>query len=193
MSANDPIADVYAKAPKNHSDLMRLSRHLIVFASAVLAGCFEQPSTSPFSEAVEIQSPAPAIELAGWVTDEANVLTRSQEASLSNKLHQLELDTKHQIVVVTVSSLQGREIEPFTTGLANAWGIGRRDVDDGVLVLIAPSERKVRIAVGYGLEATLTNELCSDIIQRVLLPKFREGDFYAGVDLGVDALIAALQ
>jgi len=192
-SAFDPFADIDAFVSKNHSYLMRLSHHLVVLASFLLAGCFEQPSAPAPLEAAEVQSSAPAIELAGRVTDEANIFSDGQEASLSIRLEQLELATQHQMVVVTVSSLGGREIEPFTTELAKAWGIGRQDFDDGVVVLVAPNERRVRIAVGYGLESTLTNDLCAEIIDSSMLPKFREGDYFSGVDLGVDALIDALQ
>lgn len=187
------IADVDALTPKNHSYLMRLPQHLILFASFVLAGCFEQPSASPPPDTVEIQSATPAIELVGRVTDQANILSEDQRATISKKLEQLEAATQHQMVVATVSSLEGREIEPFTTDLANAWGIGRRDINDGVVVLVAPNERKVRIAVGYGLESTLTDELCAEIIENAMLPNFREGAYFSGIESGVDALIDALR
>lgn len=172
---------------------MGWSPHLIILASLLLGGCSEAPSTPDSAEAIEFQATAPAIELAGRVTDQANILSDGEEASISFKLERLEVATQHQMVVATVASLEGSEIEPFTTDLANAWGIGRSDFDDGVVVLLAPNERKVRIAVGYGLEDTLTHDLCEEVIENVMLPEFREGDYFTGIDLGVDALIDALQ
>ncbi|MEM9085776.1 MAG: TPM domain-containing protein [Pseudomonadota bacterium] len=172
---------------------MGLSKYLVVLAGFFLSGCLEQQITPPPKDAAEDLSPAPAIELAGRVTDQASILSEDQSATISRKLEQLEASTQHQVVVATVSSLGGREIKPYTTELANAWGIGRREVDDGVVVLIAPNERKVRIAVGYGLETTLTDQLCAEIIEDAMLPNFREGDYFSGIDAGIDALIAALQ
>src|SRR6476659_7177855 len=92
-----------------------------------------------------------AVPLAGRVTDAANVVSKQQEAALSDRLARFEDATKHQMVVVTVNSLGGRDVADYTRDLANAWGIGRKGYDDGVVVLVAPNERKVRIAVGDGL------------------------------------------
>ena len=97
------------------------------------------------------------------------------------------------MVVVTVDSLKGREIADYTTDLGNAWGIGRAEVDDGVILLVAPNERRVRIAVGYGLENALPDEFCSAVIQDSILPHFRQDDYLAGIAAGTDALIERLR
>ena len=96
------------------------------------------------------------------------------------------------MVIVTVSTLGGRDVADFTRDLANSWGIGRKGHNDGVVLLVAPNERKVRIAVGYGLEKALPNALCQKIIDEQMLPRFREGDLPAGIEAGSRALIARL-
>ena len=137
-------------------------------------------------------TPPAKLDLTGRVTDAADLLTPAQEAALSAKLERLERTTQHQMVVVTVPSLGGSDIATFTADLANSWRIGRKDHDDGAVLLIAPSERKVRIAVGYGLEKILTDAVCKEIIQEQMLPSFRKGDLPHGIGAGVDALIARL-
>jgi uncharacterized protein len=97
------------------------------------------------------------------------------------------------MVVVTVPALSGRDVADFTRDLANEWGIGRKGYDDGVVVLVAPNERKVRIAVGYGLEGTLTHEVCRQIIDTAMLPRFRHRDIPGGIEAGTDALIVRLR
>ena len=96
------------------------------------------------------------------------------------------------MVVATVPTLGGADVATFTKDLANKWGIGRKDYDDGVVLLVAPNERKVRIAVGYGLEKSLTPDLCKQIIDQQMLPRFREGDLAGGIEAGAKALIARL-
>lgn len=96
------------------------------------------------------------------------------------------------MVVVTVPTLEGQEIAAFTRDLGNAWGIGRIGKDDGVVLLVAPTERKVRIAVGFGLEEQLTDAVCQHIVDAEMLPRFREGDLPAGIAAGADALIERL-
>jgi uncharacterized protein len=94
--------------------------------------------------------------------------------------------------VVTIPSLQGYEISDYGYQLGRAWGIGQAKLNNGVLLIIAPTEHKARIEVGYGLEPILTDALSSVILQSTVLPKFRSGDFNGGVTAGVDALIQQL-
>jgi uncharacterized protein len=108
------------------------------------------------------------------------------------KLEQLERKTQHQVIVVTAPTLAKRDVADFTRDLANSWGIGRKGYNDGVVLLVAPNERKVRIAVGYGPEASLTNPVCNKIIVEKILPHFRQGDLSGGIEAGTDALIAEL-
>ena len=97
------------------------------------------------------------------------------------------------MVIVTAPTLAGQDVATFTRKLGNDWGIGRKGVNDGVVLLVAPNERKVRISVGYGLEKTLSHAACQEIVDRRMLPRFREGDLPGGIDAGTDALIARLQ
>ena len=96
------------------------------------------------------------------------------------------------MVVATVPTLGGADVATFTKDLANSWGIGRKGYNDGVMILVAPNEREVRLAVGYGLEKSLTHDLCKEIIEERMLPRFREGDLPGGIEAGTNAVIARL-
>lgn len=130
--------------------------------------------------------------LSGRVVDEANILDEAAERDITARLEALEADTSDQLVVVTLSSLQGYEIEDYGYQLGRAWGIGQSETNNGVLLIVAPNERRVRIEVGYGLEPVLTDALSSLIIQRRILPPFRDGDYAAGIGAGVDAIVEQL-
>lgn len=126
--------------------------------------------------------------LTGRVVDQAGLLTPEKEAELTTRLEALETDTSDQLVVVTVDSLQGLEIEDYGYRLGRTWGIGQAEDDNGVLLIVAPEERKVRIEVGYGLEPVLTDGLSALIIHNEILPSFREGHFERGIEQGVTAI-----
>lgn len=128
-------------------------------------------------------------ELTGRVVDAAALLPPDDEAAISAKSAALEKTTGHQLVVVTVPSLGGHSIESYGLNLGRTWGIGRKGIDDGVLLIVAPKERKVRIEVGYGLESTLRDEEAGAIIETAILPAFRAKDFPRGVAAGVDGII----
>ena len=131
--------------------------------------------------------------LTGRVVDQADILPAPMETRLTEKLATLETTTDRQLVIVTVASLQGYEIEDYGYQLGRAWGIGQAKENNGVLLLVAPGDRRVRIEVGYGLEGVLTDALSNVILQERVLPKFRAGDMAAGVESGADALIEQLQ
>lgn len=130
--------------------------------------------------------------LSGRVVDQAKALSAQTQTDLTGKLANLEQATGRQLVVVTVPSLQGYEIEDYGYQLGRSWGIGGKANNDGVVFLIAPDEHKVRIEVGYGLEPVLTDALSSMILQTTVLPKFRAGKVEDGVVAGTDALIEQL-
>jgi uncharacterized protein len=130
--------------------------------------------------------------LTGRVVDLANVLSPESEAKLSAQSEALEAKTGHQFVVATVPDLQGYEIEDYGYQLLRTWGIGRKDKNDGVIFLVAPSERRVRIEVGYGLEPVLTDALSSVILQERVLPRFRDGQMEAGIVSGAEAVMQQL-
>ena len=130
--------------------------------------------------------------LTGRVVDNANVLPPQVETDLAAKLENLEQTTGRQLVVVTLPSLQGYEIEDYGYQLGRTWGIGEKGKNSGALLIVAPTERKVRIEVGYGLEPILTDALSSVIIQSAVLPRFKAGDLPGGIVAGTDAVIQQL-
>jgi uncharacterized protein len=134
--------------------------------------------------------PIPA--LTGRVVDQANVLSSSEESRLTGRLGELETKTSIQLVVVTLASLQDRPIEDWGLALGRTWGIGQEGKDNGVLLIVAPNNRELRIEVGYGLEGTLPDAAADIIIRNVIVPRFKDGDFAGGISDGVDAIIAVL-
>jgi uncharacterized protein len=130
--------------------------------------------------------------LSGRVVDDAHVLSAATVEALDHKLEAYENGTKTQLVVATLSSLQGDDIADYGYQLGRAWGIGQKGKDNGVLLIVAPNEKKVRIEVGYGHEGTLTDVLSEQIISTIILPPFKTGDFDGGVTAGVDAIIGVL-
>jgi uncharacterized protein len=131
-------------------------------------------------------------ELTGRVVDEAGLLSQQQRAELDSKLMQLETSSGMQLVVVTVNSLQGLEIEDYGVGLGRHWGIGQVGKNNGAMLIVAPNEREVRVEVGYGLEGVLTDAITSSIIQTDILPAFRAGHMDQGIVAGTDSLLKAL-
>ncbi len=132
-------------------------------------------------------------ELTGRVVDNAQLLTIEDEATISAQLEAHEAQTGNQVVVVSVAELEGYDIADYANRLGRAWQIGTVENNNGVLLLVAPDERKVRIEVGYGLEGALTDSLSSIIIQREMLPEFRNNDYPAGIAKGVQAILAAVE
>jgi len=130
--------------------------------------------------------------LTGRVVDAAQMLSPAVEQRLDGDLAQLEASTGRQLVVATVPDLQGQEIEDYGYQLGRKWALGRKGVDDGAILLVAPNQRKVRIEVGYGLEPVLTDALSNVILQQKVLPRFREGNMEQGVVDGTEALIQQL-
>lgn len=131
-------------------------------------------------------------KLSGRVVDGASYLSSSAERQLSQQLQAHEKATGNQVVVATFDDLQGYSIEEFGYQLGREWGIGQKGKDNGVLLVVAKAERKVRIEVGYGLEGTLTDAISANIIQSVILPTFKQRQFEQGIGKGVTAIIAAL-
>jgi uncharacterized protein len=138
-----------------------------------------------------VEGPFPA--LTGRVVDRADLLSDSQEAALSRKAEALEKEVGPQYVIVTVPSLGGRPIADFGVGLGRHWGIGHKGRDDGVMLIVAPAEHKVRIEVGYGLERRVTDPFAGKVIDEQALPRFKEGHYPEGIEAASDALIARLR
>ncbi len=130
--------------------------------------------------------------LTGRVVDQAGLLDGAAQARITGKLAALEQKTGTQLVVVTLASLGGDDIADYGYQLGRAWGIGQKGKNNGVLLIVAPKEHKVRIEVGYGLEGALTDLQSDLIVQNDILPRFRAGDFPGGIDRGVDDLVQVL-
>ena len=124
------------------------------------------------------------------VNDFANVLSSDQVKTLEQKLLGYEDTTTTQITVVTVTSLNGYEVEDFAARLFQKWGIGTKDKDNGLLILIAPNERRLRIEVGYGLEGKIPDLFANQVQEAYLIPAIKEGDYYRGINESVDVFIA---
>ncbi len=144
-----------------------------------------------------LASPALASEpkfppLTGRVVDDAGVLSSSTQSDLTDMLAAHERATGEQVVVVTLKSLQGYPIEDYGYQLGRYWGIGQKGTNTGALLIVAPNEHKVRIEVGYGLEATLTDAISATIIQNYILPSFKRGDFNAGILAGTTSILQVL-
>ena len=115
--------------------------------------------------------------LTGRVVDNANLLTPADEAELTQRLEALQQASSRQLVVATVPDLQGYPIEDYGYQLGRAWGIGQKEANNGIILLVAPNERRVRIEVGYGLEPIVTDALSYVIINEQILPRFKANDY----------------
>ena len=129
--------------------------------------------------------------LAGRVNDLAGLLPPGRARALDEKLARFEAETSHQVVLLTVPSLDGEPIEDFSMRVAEAWKPGQAGRDNGILVVVAPQERTARVEVGYGLEGAVPDAVASRILRQRMFPRFREGRMADGVEAGVDALLAA--
>lgn len=127
------------------------------------------------------------------MVDAANVLPAATRASIDAKLTELQTSTGRQLIVATVPDLQGDDIADYGYQLGRAWGVGQKGKNDGAILIVAPTEHRVRVEVGYGLEPVLTDALSSIIINQAIVPKFKVGDIPGGVEAGTDALIQQLK
>ena len=160
---------------------LRLGAWLAIVATLLLLVC---------RGAVAVEPVFPA--LSGRVVDEAGLLSAAERERLTAQLAAHEQATGQQVVVVTLRSLQGYPIEDFGYRLGRAWGIGEKGKNTGALLIVSPTERAVRIEVGYGLEGLLTDALSRSIIERDILPAFRQGQFARGIMDGTSAMLVAL-
>jgi uncharacterized protein len=156
--------------------------YIILFASLF----FVQNGYSQKSKVV-----AQDIKVRQYVTDNTGTLNSSQLKSLESKLAGFEKETSNQVVVWMEPSLEGGSLEDRSYDIAEQNGIGQKSKNNGVLLYIAKSDRKLRIEVGYGLEGALTDALCDQIIRKEITPQFKKGNFYEGINAGVDAIIKA--
>jgi uncharacterized protein len=127
------------------------------------------------------------------VVDLTGTLTADQQQALERKLVSYDDSTSNQIVVVIIESTDNYDIADYALALGRKWGVGNKDKNNGIVVLIAKKDRKVDIEVGYGLEGAITDITAKRIIENIIVPNFKGNDFYRGIDEGTDALISAAQ
>ncbi len=145
-------------------------------------------------QAAAAESPAPFVPgAAGWVKDEADILRQGFVDDLNGRLAAHEQATSNQVVVLTVPSLEGEVVESVALRRATQLRIGQKGKHNGVLLLVAPNERKVRIEVGYGLEGPLPDARAAQIVRGEILPRFRANDVEGGIDAGVRAILGSIE
>jgi uncharacterized protein len=130
--------------------------------------------------------------LSGRVVDQAGIIQASTKAGLVSKLRDLEDKSGIQLVVATITSLEGNDVETYANGLFRFWKLGQTKKNNGALFLVAPNDRKMRIEVGYGLEGVLTDALSKVIIASAVTPRFKAGDYNAGIERGVEGIVEVL-
>lgn len=162
----------------------------VVVGIGALIASAPAPQYSDVEIPVEQSEDCPAAT--AYVQDCADVLNAEQQASLEKLLSDYDASTTNQIAVVTVKSLRGQDIESYSIKLAEELKVGRADIDNGVIFLIAVNDHKMRIEVGHGVEGDLTDAESGDIIRNDVAPKFRSNDFPGGIMAGVDAIISQL-
>jgi uncharacterized protein len=147
-----------------------------------------------FLLALLVLTPLPALadptfpKLTGRVVDDAHLLSPEQVAQLTQLSAEVEQASSRQFVVATIPDLQGYEITDYGYQLLRTWGIGQKDANNGIILIVAPNERKVRVEVGYGLEPIMTDALSSQIINQTIVPKFKAGDMAGGIVAGAQAI-----
>ncbi|MCX5843300.1 MAG: YgcG family protein [Deltaproteobacteria bacterium] len=158
---------------------MKTSLRLALIAAMFLLAPFSFGADIPF--------------LTGRVTDNADILSKDTFREISESLKAHEQKTGNQIAVLTVRSLEGESIEDYAVAVFNAWKLGQKGKDNGILVVVAPNDRRMRIEVGYGLEGTLPDGLAGSIIRTLMTPQFKTGNYNDGIQSGIKAIIEVLE
>ena len=135
----------------------------------------------------------PVPELSGHVNDYARMISPAAAQGLERDLTKFEASHSTQIVVLTIPGLKGENLEDFSIKVAESWKIGHKDIDNGVIFLVAKDDRKVRIEVGRGLEGRLTDLIAGRIVRNVVIPRFKTGDFDGGIMAGVSSIMEIVQ
>ncbi len=132
------------------------------------------------------------VRLPGYINDFASVISSSERLRITNILTELERKTSAEVVIVTVPSIEGVEINIYKNGLFKKWKIGKKEKDNGVLIVLAIKERKIGIEVGYGIEGALSDKLCEEIIRKQMAPNFKAGQFGKGFVNAVSAIATCI-
>lgn len=168
--------------PKPRPGFTRLAAFCLSISLACASGAVAQAETPP------LNTDFPVAPL-GRVSDYAGVLTPEQADDLSNRLAAFEQRTGAQVVVLIVRSTGGRSIGEYSLLTMNAWGVGRAEYNDGAGIIVAVTDRSARIELGLGLEAFFSNAQAREIMETIMIPAFRRGDIYAGVQQGAQAVM----
>ncbi len=169
---------------------MKVKSFIIILAGflAINFGCSNQPKAVENQDNAEINLTAEA-----YVNDFADILSAGQRDTMELRLKQINHDTGNQIVVAIVTDLEGRDIADFATQLGNQWGVGDKEKNNGVMIVVKvktdDSGGQVFIATGKGIEETLTNETCQSIVDSEMIPRFKENYYYGGINAAIDAII----
>jgi uncharacterized protein len=131
--------------------------------------------------------------LRGRVNDYAGVMNQEQVRSLENRLAQFEQETGHQVAVLTIPTLDGEDIEGFSIRVAENWKIGKKGFDNGVILVVAVKDRRLRLEVGYGLEGVLPDAIAKRITSDYIVPRFRAQDYAGGIITGIDAVLKVIR
>ena len=158
---------------------MKTSLRLTLITTLLLLASFSFGADVPF--------------LTGRVTDNADILSRDTRRAIAESLKAHEQKTGNQIAVLTIRSLEGESIEEYAVAVFNAWKLGQKGKDNGILVVVAPNDRRMRIEVGYGLEGILPDGLAGSIIRTVMTPQFKTGNYNVGIQAGIQAIIDVLE
>lgn len=153
----------------------------------LMAACF-----LTLSHGVLAAEPNYPLQPQGYINDDANLLNASDEEEVNWLLEELEQKTTAQVAVVTVATTEPETIEGYAVKLFEKWGIGKKGKDNGVLFLIASQDRRLRIETGYGLEGALPDVLCHQIIENLVVPAFKAGEYSKGITAGVQAIVGRI-
>jgi uncharacterized protein len=154
---------------KSHIKYLLISLTLVIFHTTVLAQTFPEKSNS-------------------LVNDYVGVLTAEESSALEQKLVAYNDSTSTQLAIVIIQSLEGYEVSDYATRLAEAWGVGQKEKDNGVMLLVAIADKKITIQTGYGMEGVLPDAICKRIIENEIKPSFKKSNFYEGIDKASTAI-----
>ena len=143
--------------------------------------------TAPLASALEVPP------LRGRVNDYAGVMSQEQARTMESQLAQFEQDTGHQVAVLTIPTLDGEDIEGFGIRVAESWKVGKKGFDNGVILVVAVKDRRLRLEVGYGLEGVLPDATAKTIISDYIVPRFRAQDYAGGIISGIDAVLKVIK
>jgi len=158
---------------------MKTSLRLTLITALLLLASFSFGADVPF--------------LTGRVTDNADILSKDTRRAIAESLKAHEQKTGNQIAVLTIRSLEGESIEEYAVAVFNAWKLGQKGKDNGILVVVAPNDRRMRIEVGYGLEGILPDGAAGSIIRTIMTPQFKTGNYNGGIQAGIQAIIDVLE